>query len=482
MVFRFVNNLLLSMLFAASLYGSVLGDCPLGDLDRNCRIDFSDVRVLARQWLIDANQPADFSGNGVNNVDFSMLANNWRVAGESLVISEFMVSNASAAPLTQGEILDEDGESSDWIEIHNPTSKAVELNGWYLTDDPNELDQWQFPAVSIARGEYKVVFASGKNRRDPDSELHTNFQLKASRESLLLVFPDGQTVAHGYENYAPGYVHISYGIGYNEGTIIETTLVAEYAPARALIPVDAAEGLDWTEVEFDDSAWKAGTTGVGYDTGGEYDYLLNLNVAEMRNVNETVYVRVAFQLAETPDFDKLVLYMKRDDGFAAYLNGNLMPEASALADTGDLNWNSGATGNCSDAAAHVFEEHDITKYKHLLQAGDNILAVHGLNQDPGSSDLLILPKLTAEKFEPSGSTSVREGYFLEPSPGKVNGGAMRNLGPVVHDVTEDPPRPAFGEDIPVTARVRRTVDDIRAATLHYRVMYNSEDTLPMYDD
>jgi len=472
--------LLVGMTLAALAVGFAGADCPTGDLNRNCNVDFKDVWLFAGQWLSDVNNPADFSGgNGVNNVDFSLLAKNWRVKGTSLVISEFMVSNASEAPLTQGELLDEDGKASDWIEIHNPTSKTVNLGGWYLTDDANELDMWEFPAVPIGPDEYKVVFASGMDRRASDGELHTNFKLKASRGSLFLVYPDGQTIAHGFDVYPPGYADISYGIGDNAGLTIDTTLIPEYAPARALVPADETAGLDWTEVGFDDLAWKAGTTGVGYDADGEYNYLLNLDVAEMRNENETVYVRIAFEITEFPDFDKLTLYMKRDDGFAAYLNGNLMPEACALANVSNLAWDSGATGNCSDAAAHVFEEYDITKYKHLLRTGDNVLAIHGLNWQEDSSDMLILPKLVATTFE----SSVREGYFLTPSPRAVNGGAMENLGPAVHDVTENPPRPAVGEDIAVTARVRRTVDDIRAVTLHYRIMYYpSEGTLPMYDD
>ena len=71
----------------------------------------------------------------------------------------------------QTTVLDEDGDSSPWIEIFNPTAGDVNLNGWALTDDPNNLMQWRFPNVTIpdaadANGSdnYMVVFASGKNR------------------------------------------------------------------------------------------------------------------------------------------------------------------------------------------------------------------------------------------------------------------------------------------------------------------------------
>ena len=34
---------------------------------------------------------------------------------------------------------DEDGEYSDWLELHNPGATAVELTGWQLTDNKDRL-------------------------------------------------------------------------------------------------------------------------------------------------------------------------------------------------------------------------------------------------------------------------------------------------------------------------------------------------------
>jgi hypothetical protein len=44
---------------------------------------------------------------------------------------------------------DEDGESSDWIEIFNSGSSPANLNGWFLTDDPAHLTKWLFPEVTL---------------------------------------------------------------------------------------------------------------------------------------------------------------------------------------------------------------------------------------------------------------------------------------------------------------------------------------------
>ena len=74
-----------------------------------------------------------------------------------LVISELMALNETT-------LQDEDGAYSDWIEIHNPTDEAINLDGWYLTDNAADLRRWRFPPRSLGPNEYLVVFASNKDR------------------------------------------------------------------------------------------------------------------------------------------------------------------------------------------------------------------------------------------------------------------------------------------------------------------------------
>ena len=37
---------------------------------------------------------------------------------------------------------DEDGDFTDWIELHNPAATPVDLKGWRLTDDPALPAKW----------------------------------------------------------------------------------------------------------------------------------------------------------------------------------------------------------------------------------------------------------------------------------------------------------------------------------------------------
>ena len=104
---------------------------------------------------------------------------------DGVVISEFMAANFT-------RIQDEDGNSSDWIEIYNDGAEPVNLAGWALTDNPTDSAKWRFPDVELGAGEFLLVFASGKNRVDPGSELHTNFRLFATGDYLGLRDPRGQ--------------------------------------------------------------------------------------------------------------------------------------------------------------------------------------------------------------------------------------------------------------------------------------------------
>lgn len=191
-------------------------------------------------------------------------------AAEGVVISEFMAANRAT-------LADEDGEFSDWIELHNPGTAGVNLEGWWLTDDPLVLTQWRFPATNLPPSGYLVVFASGKNRRTPGAPLHTNFKLSSSGEYLALVLPDGRTVASQFApEFPPQATDVSYGL--DSGLRLHTFLDT-HAPGRLLIPTSEDDGTHWILPAFDDSGWLTATSGVGYTVGSVADLGLTNNLA-----------------------------------------------------------------------------------------------------------------------------------------------------------------------------------------------------------
>ena len=169
------------------------------------------------------------------------------------LITEFMADNDTTLD-------DEDGEYSDWIEVHNPDATPVDLTGWCLTDNAANLGKWPFPAVTLQPGGFLVVFASGKDRRVPGSELHTNFQLSSGGEYLALVEPDGNTVAHQYAPEFPGQdPDRTYGLAFDGAP-----LVNEGAASQFLVPSNGTLGTTWTQSDFTPIAWGRGDTGVGF--------------------------------------------------------------------------------------------------------------------------------------------------------------------------------------------------------------------------
>ncbi len=85
--------------------------------------------------------------------------------------------------------MDEDDDTSDWIELFNAGSDSINLSGYMLTDESDEPGQWVFPSVVIHPDSFLLIWASGKNRQD-SSYLHTNFKLNASGEYVGLYAPD----------------------------------------------------------------------------------------------------------------------------------------------------------------------------------------------------------------------------------------------------------------------------------------------------
>lgn len=323
-------------------------------------------------------------------------------------ITEFLASNDSG-------LQDEDGAYSDWIEIHNPDQTAIDLAGWHLTDDPTTLNRWTFPSVSIPAGEYLVVFASNKERT-LTSPLHTNFKLSAGGEYLALVSPSlAITSEFTFPEQSPD---VSFG---PTKTGNDFALVSESAPARAHVPdlaYDSSVGTTWrdNDSDFDTSTWQSGNLGVGLErsNGFENEFGIDVNSSSW-GINASVYIRVSFSPAiDLAEIETLTLRMKVDDGFAAFINGTYV---TGINDPSPLAWNSDATASMPDAQALQFQNFDLTAHIDKLVAGDNLLAIHGLNRFSVSGDFLIRPELVATLTNPAPPVI---GYFSSPTPGSEN--------------------------------------------------------------
>lgn len=212
----------------------------------------------------------------------------------------------------------------------------------------------------------------------------------------------------GTDPRAPGG-GLAMGAQLYDANAASVKLLVSGAPVRVLIPTDSnpASGLGWTAPAFNDSTWLSGTTGVGYDRETEYDSLIQTNLdAAMDGVNTSAYMRMNFNVEDPSVFSSLTLKMKYDDGFVAYLNGVEVARSNAPV---SLSWDAAATGFHGEAQVLSFDSFSITAHMDQLVAGDNVLAIHGMNQSLSSSDFLMVPEIDA------GMASQAEGIEVNSS-------------------------------------------------------------------
>jgi len=317
--------------------------------------------------------------------------------------------------LANGRVLFDD----DFIELYNPHPLPVDLSGMYLTDNPvTQPAKHKIVPLSFIGPEGYAVFRAN----DGNDPWEVDFKLSADGEMIGLF--DGGLNMIDQVMYGPQTTDVSQGrapdgsanyeffelptpgVANTFGSVIVTvsTLVPEDADKWARVPISAEDVNDtWkSDPDFDNSGWLActgGPGGVGYErgSGGDYDGLITLDVeAQMYNKNTTCYIRIPFIVdgAELVEYTGMTLKMRYDDGFVAYINGVKLDIDPAICNfTGTPAWDSQAsTGHEADGAS--FDANiDISGYISDLRAGNNVLAIHGLNRPVGSSDFVISAEL-----------------------------------------------------------------------------------------
>jgi hypothetical protein len=98
---------------------------------------------------------------------------------QPLFINEFMASNSDA-------YMDPDFQDfPDWIELYNAADSAIDLSGYYLSDDLSDTTCWQIPAGTIIGPDSFLCFIAD-GRDTCLSCCHTNFKLQKSGEEIVL--------------------------------------------------------------------------------------------------------------------------------------------------------------------------------------------------------------------------------------------------------------------------------------------------------
>ena len=90
-----------------------------------------------------------------------------------------MASNATT-------LTDETGAFPDWLELYNPNDAAVDLGGWWMSDNLGFKFRWQFPTPSVVdAGGYLLLFCDNDPEQGPE---HTAFSLSAAAGSDVALY------------------------------------------------------------------------------------------------------------------------------------------------------------------------------------------------------------------------------------------------------------------------------------------------------
>ena len=344
------------------------------------------------------------------------------------IISEFLASNDDS-------LLDDDGNSTDWIEIFNAGDQSIDLVGHSLTDNPQNVTKWVFPSVTLAANEYLIVFAGDDADPNSGTDLYTGFGLNAGGEYLGLFDPTG-TVLSEFENAGADYPEQFEDISYGHSTTetLEPTIaigaVSQYVVPNATTGPQLADF--WRQPSYTlgtyDETWASGSSGFGYETGTGFESFIATDLEpQMHNSHSSLFIRSTFAQDANDPIETLTLRAQYDDGFIAYLNGvELLRANSPTASTSDLS---------TIPLSNLFDDADGTPLETAILsdtyqvAGDaSDLGVFTVIDGGLNTNQLIVPGVTFNLASVGGGSSAVGGKPSNDTFRDISSDAIRTMG------------------------------------------------------
>ena len=167
----------------ADSQGRVVDRVMIDNLPQDCSWGRNDSGQLQVFEVATPSLPNNQSG--FNQMDMNLRAMN----KSGVFISEVLASNDTVSTYPKAGY-------TDWIEIYNSGTEAVDLSGWGLSDRLNRGRRWQFSrGTTIAPGEYKVVLCDKQTDKNSPSEPHASFKVgKLKKETITLADPTGRVL------------------------------------------------------------------------------------------------------------------------------------------------------------------------------------------------------------------------------------------------------------------------------------------------
>ena len=336
----------------------------------------------------------------------------------------------------------------EFVEIYNSGPTTVPLGGWEL----RRGIEFTFPPdASIAPGEYLVV--------SPDPEAAAaaysldrvegpyDGRLSDGGETVELVNAAGHFVDRVHYDDRDPWPRLADGLGASlefVGTgVDDTATTADPHRWRASVSLDGTPGrpnsrrrdpdvwressrrsvltaeasrrflrgtgppprdpLAWYDPDFDDGVWTHAEGGIGYGTA--HGFAVGTTLDDMRSAYSSIFVRARFSITAEQidsigsDASSLRLRVSFDDAYVAYLNGVEVARTNVGIPQQEPPYDALA----SEARSGV-EDTILDVWANELRDGDNVLALHAVNESVPSEDFFIGAEIFIEE-----STSVVPG-------------------------------------------------------------------------
>ncbi len=128
---------------------------------------------------------------------------------KGLVITEIMAANGDVGR----------GKSPwDWVELYNPGTAQVALEGLYLSDNAADLKRWAFPkGARLRAGTRAIVYCTGSPEQAQGGNVYVNSVFRLEKSGGALLLSDGETVIDRL-SWDSQYASVSYGRPEGKGT------------------------------------------------------------------------------------------------------------------------------------------------------------------------------------------------------------------------------------------------------------------------
>ena len=266
------------------------------------------------------------------------------IYSQEVVINEIVSSNNSIYP-------DRYDDYNDWVEIKNLSLDTLNLEGFWISDDYENIFKWNVPNLQILPNSFEILFCSGKNISD-----------KGNGTVWETIIDQGSEWKYAYHG---GSSEIPQNWRENSST------------------------LNWPESE----------SGFGYGDNDDETIIPPTSGLALRKI---------FYIESISDIMSIILHIDYDDGFIAYINGEEIARDNVSGSFPSLSILANSDHEASIYQEGLPSEFIISNWQEVVSQGWNVIAIQVHNRSETSSDMTAIPFLSAEY------KNTEEDFYVSP--------------------------------------------------------------------